>query len=1060
MILRLRLSRLYILLLIFLSASTYSNSQLEVGDWDIDDDGRADALTDGLFFLRYTFGLRGDALISGLISSGSEYTTATEIERELALVYDASGDIDGDGNVDALTDGLLLLRYLFGLSGDTLTVGVVASNATRTTASELEGFISNLMPSAPYITLIGSAELAHEQATAYVDAGAVANDYTDGSVEVSVSGSVDSDRAGVYVLTYTAVDSEGNEAKPVTRTVTVADTTPPVITLLGEATVEIDLNASYTDAGATAVDAVDGDHIDGDVELVKTGSVDTASEGTYTITYTATDSSDNSASVSRTVGVISGNFWPKITSNVDIDVESLVSDILENMTLREKIGQMIQAEISAVTKEDVQQYHLGSVLNGGGSWPNGKQSSVSDWVTLADDYFLASTDQTDGSSGIPIIWGTDAVHGHNNVIGATIFPHNIGLGATRDTDLIRRIGEITALEVAVTGIDWVFSPVAAVVRNDRWGRAYEGFSEDPQIVRSYMASMVRGLQGDKATDSLFSPSKVVATAKHFIGDGGTTDGIDQGNTEVSEQELRDIHGQGYMSAIESGVQTIMATFNSWNGSKVHGNNYLLNEVLKEQMGFEGFVIGDWNGHGQVNGCNDEQCAQAINAGVDMIMVPFAWRAFFENTVNQVENGEIAITRINDAVKRILRVKARSGIIGGDRPSERQYSNQINILGSETHRLVAREAVRKSLVLLKNKNSILPLKRNQRILVTGPGANSIGQQSGGWTITWQGTGNSNADFPNGTSVYDGISQVVSDGGGTIILSTDGTYSGSRPDAAIVVYGETPYAEGAGDLSSLEYQSGSKTDLNILKSLKDQGIPIISIFLSGRPLWVNAEINASDAFIAAWLPGSEGIGIADVIFTNNEETINYDFSGKLSFSWPNTPTQFNLNRYDENYNPLFSYGFGLTYQDEDTLGDDLDESGSSDTNQPILHSIPGLIEAEDYSDMFGIQSETTNDDGGGLNVGYVDEGDWIEYSVDVEESGEYSVEYRLASLNGSSGFELLVDGQQVDVQTVPSTGGWQNWVSETSTVSLEAGEQTIRINAIGALWNLNWLKFTQN
>ena len=353
-----------------------------------------------------------------------------------------------------------------------------------------------------------------------------------------------------------------------------------------------------------------------------------------------------------------------------------------------------------------------------------------------------------------------------------------------------------------------------------------------------------------------------------------------------------------------------------------------------------------------------------------------------------------------------------------------------------------------------------MKRNQRILVTGPGANSIGQQSGGWTITWQGTGNSNVDFPNGTSVYDGISQVVSDGGGTIILSTDGTYSGSRPDAAIVVYGETPYAEGAGDLSSLEYQPGSKTDLNILKSLKDQGIPIISIFLSGRPLWVNAEINASDAFIAAWLPGSEGIGIADVIFTNNEETINYDFSGKLSFSWPNTPTQFNLNRYDENYNPLFSYGFGLTYQDEDTLGDDLDESGSSDTNQPIMHSIPGLIEAEDYSDMFGIQSETTNDDGGGLNVGYVDEGDWIEYSVDVEESGEYSVEYRLASLNGSSGFELLVDGQQVDVQTVPSTGGWQNWVSETSTVSLEAGEQTIRINAIGALWNLNWLKFTQN
>ena len=308
---------IYLFFSLYFAATAHSSSQLEVGDWDIDDDGRADALTDGLFFLRYTFGLRGDALISGLISSGSEYTTASDIERELALVYDASGDIDGDGNVDALTDGLLLLRYLFGLSGDTLTVGVVASNATRTTASELEGFISNLMPSAPYITLIGSAELAHEQATAYVDAGAVANDYADGSVEVSVSGSVDSDRAGVYVLTYTAVDSEGNEAKPVTRTVTVADTTPPVITLLGEATVEIDLNASYTDAGATAIDAVDGDHIDGDVELIKTGSVDTASEGTYTITYTATDSVGNIAEITRIVTVI---------KKIALSVESLTGN--------------------------------------------------------------------------------------------------------------------------------------------------------------------------------------------------------------------------------------------------------------------------------------------------------------------------------------------------------------------------------------------------------------------------------------------------------------------------------------------------------------------------------------------------------------------------------------------------------------------------------------------------------------------------------------------------------------------------------------------------------------
>ena len=378
--------------LILIVSSVNAESRLEVGDWDIDDDGRADALTDGLLFLRYAFELRGDALISGLISSNSEYTTASDIERELALVYDASGDIDGDGNVDALTDGLLLLRYLFGLSGETLTVGVVANGATRTSSSDLEGFIGNLMPSAPYITLLGSAVLDHEQATDYVDAGATAMDYADGSVAVSVSGSVNSSVAGVYVLTYTAIDSEGNPAKPLTRTVTVADTTAPVITLLGESTIEVDQNASYTDAGATANDAVDGDNLDGDVELVKTGSVDTTAAGTYTITYTATDTSNNSTSVSRTINVESSSFWPKITSDVNTDVDSRILDILSRMTLQEKIGQMVQAEIGSASAIDVRQYNLGSVLNGGGSWPNGKQSSIADWVSMADDYYAASMD--------------------------------------------------------------------------------------------------------------------------------------------------------------------------------------------------------------------------------------------------------------------------------------------------------------------------------------------------------------------------------------------------------------------------------------------------------------------------------------------------------------------------------------------------------------------------------------------------------------------------------------------------------------------------------------------
>ena len=327
------------------------------------------------------------------------------------------------------------------------------------------------------------------------------------------------------------------------------------------------------------------------------------------------------------------------------------------------------------------------------------------------------------------------------------------------------------------------------------------------------------------------------------------------------------------------------------------------------------------------------------------------------------------------------------------------------------------------------------------------------------MTWQGTGNSNADFPGGTSIYDGISQAVAEGGGTSRLSVDGTYSGAKPDIAIVVFGESPYAEGAGDISTLEYQAGSKSDLNLLRSLQDQDIPVVSVFLSGRPLWVNAEINASDAFIAAWLPGSEGIGVADVIFQNNEGSTNFDFDGRLSFSWPNTPTQFSLNRFDNDYEPLFAYGFGLTYSDQDVLGDDLDESGSSTGGQTVINSIPGLVQAEDYSDMFGIQIENTTDNGGGSNVGYIESGDWIEYLIDVDDSGDYLVEYRLASLNGSSGFEVLVDNEKLDTQTVPSTGGWQNWVTESSTLTLNAGQQVLRINALGPSWNINWLRFTR-
>lgn len=620
----------------------------------------------------------------------------------------------------------------------------------------------------------------------------------------------------------------------------------------------------------------------------------------------------------------SGVPWAQVSSAITTDVDIDVGIMLNQMTLEEKVGQMVMAEIQAVTANDVRDYNLGAVLNGGGSWPNqNRNASVADWVALADSFYLASTDTSDGGVGVPALWGTDAVHGHNNVIGATIFPHNIALGATNNPGLIRQIGEATAVEVTVTGIDWVFAPTLAVVRNDRWGRTYEGYSEDPEIVRAYAGEVVNGLQGAAGSGDLFGPNHVMATAKHFIGDGGTVDGDDQGDTIVSEETMRDIHAQGYYSALGAGAQSVMASYNSWDGSKLHGNEYLLTEVLKEKMGFDGFVLGDWNGHGQVPGCTDGSCAQAIMAGVDMIMVPYAWEPFITNTIAQVNDGTIPMSRIDEAVTRILRVKMRAGLFTKGLPSTRSNANNTALLASTAHKTLARQAVRESLVLLKNSASLLPLEPNQNVLVAGASGLNIGNQCGGWTISWQGTGNSNASFPQGTTIFDGIQTAVTAAGGSASYSSTGSFTGPAPDVAIVVFGETPYSEGFGDLNNIEYQFGFKADLALLQNLKGQGIPVVAVFLSGRPLWVNKELNASDAFVAAWLPGTEGAGIADVIFKTAAGATNFDFSGKLSFSWPRTTDQTELNRFDELYNPLFAYGFGLSYQDIDTLGDNLPE-----------------------------------------------------------------------------------------------------------------------------------------
>lgn len=617
--------------------------------------------------------------------------------------------------------------------------------------------------------------------------------------------------------------------------------------------------------------------------------------------------------------------WPVLNFEVKKSdkIEKEITRILSTMTLEQKVAQMIQPEIRDITVEDMRKYGFGSYLNGGGAFPNNnKHSTPADWIKLAEDMYQASIDDSLDGINIPTIWGTDAVHGHNNVIGATLFPHNIALGAANNSDLIEKIAKVTATEVMVTGIDWVFAPTVAVVRDDRWGRTYEGYSEDPEIVRNYAAAIVKGLQGHADGDFL-GEQRVISTVKHFLGDGGTQGGDDQGDNIDSEQALFKVHGQGYVGGLSAGAQSVMASFNSWHGVKNHGNKHLLTDVLKTQMGFDGFVVGDWNGHGQIKGCTNENCPQAINAGLDIFMVPTnAWKPLYENTIAQVNSGVISLERINDAVSRILRVKLRADLFNKPSPANRAFSGKTELIGAAEHREIARQAVRESLVLLKNKNQILPLNPHQNILITGDGADNIGKQSGGWTITWQGTGNNNSDFPGGSSIFDGFKEQLKDADGQIELSSDGNYK-SKPDVAIVVFGEDPYAEGNGDIDNLDFQRGDKRDLALIKKLKAQGIPVVSVFLSGRPLWVNAELNASDAFVAAWLPGSEGAGIAEVLLRKGNGEIAHDFKGKLSYSWPATPNQTSLNRFDDVYKPLLPYGFGLQYGDKNILPDDLNE-----------------------------------------------------------------------------------------------------------------------------------------
>ncbi len=609
--------------------------------------------------------------------------------------------------------------------------------------------------------------------------------------------------------------------------------------------------------------------------------------------------------------------WPQLSPPVKDDpaLTARLDTLLQSLSVEEKVGQIVQADIASITADEVRKYRLGSVLNGGNSGPHGNDlAPASEWLKLADEFYLASMDTSSGGHAIPIVWGSDAIHGNNNIVGATIFPHNIGLGAARNPELIRRIGEVTAVETRVSGQEWTFAPTLAVVQDVRWGRSYESYAERPEIVHEYASAMVLGLQGEPGSPDFLRGRHVITTAKHWIGDGGTFEGRDQGDNRASEEDLRDIHAAGYTAAIDAGAQSVMASFSRWQGGKVHGHKGLLTDILKDRFHFDGILVGDWNAHGQVDGCSNTSCAASINAGLDMFMAPDGWRELYDNTLAQVRAGEIPMARLDDAVRRILRVKLRAGLFEAGKPSSRPLAGEFKLLGAPEHRAVARQAVRESLVLLKNSKHLLPLKPSAAVLVAGDGADNIPKQSGGWSLTWQGTGITNANFPNGESIFSGIRSAVSAGGGKATLSVNGDYK-TKPDVAIVVIGEDPYAEFQGDVDTLEYKPGNTHDLALLKKFHDAQIPVVAVFLSGRPMWVNPLLNASDAFVAAWLPGTEGGGVADVLIGKRDGATNHDFKGRLSFSWPATVDQVTATRGDAT--PLFAFGFGLTYASDGEL-----------------------------------------------------------------------------------------------------------------------------------------------
>ena len=586
-------------------------------------------------------------------------------------------------------------------------------------------------------------------------------------------------------------------------------------------------------------------------------------------------------------------------------IAARVEDLLARMTLAEKVGQMTQVEKNSIDPETVTRLGIGSILSGGGGNP--ANNSPATWLEMVNGYLVAARQSR---LGIPLIYGVDAVHGHNNVYGATIFPHTIGLGATRDADLVRRIGRATAVETYATGVRWNFAPCVAVPQDFRWGRVFEGFSENADLVSHLGKAYIEGLQGA----DLVNPFAVMASAKHYAGDGGTTWGtsdmlfpamphigipdrtpfaIDQGDTRLDEATFRAVHLAPYVDAVNAGAQTVMASFSRWNGDKLHAHHYLLTEVLKGELGFSGFVVTDWRGIYEVSNDTYQATVACINAGIDMSMVPFDYQRFISETKRAVENGDIPMARVDDAVRRILTVKMNAGLF--ERPdADDQY---LHLVGCQDHRALAREAAAKSAVLLKNKDQVLPLSKDQsRILVAGLWADNIGYQCGGWTVEWLGA---SGNITPGTSILDAIRTTVSTE--TMIdFDPDGVSSDVEAEVGLVFLGELPYAEGFGDRADLAL---GEDDIALLERIRRRCQKLIVVLVTGRPLIITEQLPLMDALVVAWLPGSEGQGVADVLFGD------VLFNGKLPYTWPRDMNQIPLSNIGED-DPLFPFGFGLS------------------------------------------------------------------------------------------------------------------------------------------------------